>query len=70
LRFNRRQVEKISLDDLPQFWVRHASRLSVYDQDLFYPGVAQALQQNAFPDHARRPGYDCLYFHEIKLEKT
>ena len=70
LRFDGREVEKIGMDDLPQFWMRHSSRLSVYDQNLFYLRVVQALQQNAFPDHARRPGYDCFDFHGMKLEKT
>ena len=58
-----RQVEKITMNDLTQFGVRHSSRPSIDDQDLFYIGMVQALQQDTFPDHARCSGYDGSDFH-------
>jgi hypothetical protein len=47
------QAEKINMNNLTQFRVRHASRLSIDDQNLLYIGMVQALEQNTFPDHAR-----------------
>ena len=52
------------MNNLAQFWMRHSSRLSIDDQNLFYIGMVQALEQDTFPDHARCSGYDCFYFHE------
>src|SRR5580692_1363644 len=58
------QVEEISVNELMEFRVRHASRLSIDDQNLCYIGMVQAFEQDTFPDHARCSGYDCFDFHE------
>jgi hypothetical protein len=53
------------MNNFTQFRVRHSSRLSIDDQNLFYIGMVQALEQNTFPDHTRCSGYDCFDVHEF-----
>jgi hypothetical protein len=57
------QIEEIPVNEFAQFWVRHTARLSIDDQDLFYIGMAQTLDQDTFADHARRPSYNGLDCH-------
>jgi hypothetical protein len=52
------------MNNFTQLWVRHASRLSIDDQNLLYIGMVQALEQDTFPDHARCSGYDCFNSHD------
>src|ERR1700730_279979 len=53
------------MNNFTQFRVRHSSRLSIDDKNLFYIGMVQALEQDTFPDHAGCSGYDWFNFHEF-----
>jgi hypothetical protein len=59
------QIEKITVNNFTPFRVRHSSRLSIDDQDLFYIGMVQALEQDTFHDHARCSRDDGFNFHDV-----
>jgi hypothetical protein len=59
LRLDRGEVEEVAVDDLAQLRVRHPARPSIDDHDLLDVGVVEALEENAFADHARRARDDC-----------
>jgi hypothetical protein len=45
------------------FSVRHSSRFSIDDRDLFDIGMVQALDQDTISDNDRNYGYNCFNFH-------
>ncbi len=52
------QIEKIGMNDFAQLWVRHASRLSIDDQNLFDIDMVQALSMDALPDRVDGPDFN------------
>jgi hypothetical protein len=55
---DRGQVEKIGMNQLAQLRMRSAERLAINDKNLLDIRMVQALQKNAFPDHACCSGDD------------
>jgi hypothetical protein len=64
---NGREVKKIGMNNFAEFRVGSSAGFPVDDEHLFYVGMAQAFQQDAFSDHACRSGYDGCNSHGIKV---
>src|SRR5580658_4966567 len=57
------------MNNFAQLWVRHPSRLSIDDQNLFHIRMLQALEQDTFPDHAGCARYDCFNSHKSRMKQ-
>ena len=60
----RKAVKKIGANNFEQFWVRHLPWFSIENQYPFYIRMAQAFEEDTFPDHAGCASYNCSDFHE------